>query len=73
MIIYELARKGETLALISKDFSLTNYYLKTWHITLNELALIEQVAEDLCVNDVDFEEYSKYWINDYKIKIYKKV
>ena len=73
MIIYELARKGETLALISKDFSLTHYYLKTWHITLNELALIEQVAEDLCVNDVDFEEYSKYWINDYKIKIYKKV
>ena len=72
MIIYELTRQGETLALISKDFSLTHYYLKTWHITLNELALIEVVAEDLCVNDVDFEEYSKYWINDYRIICLKK-
>ncbi len=73
MIIYELTRKDETLALISPCFSLTHYYLKSWHITLNELTLIEAVAEDLCVKGVDFEKYSKYWINDYKLKIYKKV
>ena len=73
MIIYELTRKDETLALISPCFSLTHYYLKNWHITLNELTLIETVAEDLCVKGVDFEKYSKYWINDYKLKIYKKV
>ena len=72
MIIYEVTRKGETLAIISKDFTLTPYYLKTWHITLNELALIETVAEDLCADGVDFEEYRKYWINDYRLKIYKK-
>lgn len=72
MVIYALTRKDEILALISPSFSLTHYYLKTWHITLNELALIETVAEDLCADDVDFEEYSKYWINDYRLKIYKK-
>jgi hypothetical protein len=72
MIIYELTRKGETLALISKDFTLTPYYLKTWHITLNELALIETVAEDLCADDVDFEKYSKFWINDYRLKILRE-
>ena len=72
MIIYELTRKDETLALISPWFSLTPYYLMSTDISKNELALIETVAEDLCADDVDFEEYSKYWINDYRLKIYKK-
>ena len=72
MIIYALTRKNEILALISSSFSLTPYYLMSTDISKNELALIETVAEDLCADDVDFEEYSKYWINDYKLKIYKK-
>lgn len=72
MIIYELLRKNETLALISKGFSLTLYYLMSSDISINELILIEQVAEDLCSDEINFEEYSKYWINDYKLKIFKK-
>lgn len=71
MIIYELTRKDTTLAIISPWFSLTPYYLMSTDISKNELALIEVVAEDLCVDDVDFEEYSKYWINDYKLKLKK--
>ena len=72
MIIYELTRKDKTLAIISPWFSLTHYYLMSTDISKNELALIETVAEDLCADDIDFEEYSKYWINDYKLKIFKK-
>ena len=71
MIIYELTRKDTTLAIISPWFSLTPYYLMSTDISKNELALIEVVAEDLCVKDVDFEQYSKYWINDYKLKLKK--
>lgn len=73
MIIYELTRKGETLALISKEFSLTPYYLKSLDISINELILIQDVARDLCADDVDFDEYSKFWINDYRLKIFKKI
>lgn len=72
MIIYALTRKDEILAIISPWFSLTPYYLMSINISKNELALIEAVAEDLCTDGVDFEEYRKYWINDYKLKIYKK-
>ena len=72
MIIYALTRKDEILAIISPWFSLTPYYLMSTNISKNELALIEVVAEDLCADSVDFEEYRKYWINDYKLKIYKK-
>ena len=72
MIIYELTRKDETLAIISPWFSLTPYYLMSTDISKNELALIETVAEDLCADDVDFEEYSKHFINNYKLKIFKK-
>jgi len=71
MVIYELTRKDTTLAIISPWFSLTPYYLMSTDISKNELALIKVVAEDLCTDDVDFEEYSKYWINDYKLKLKK--
>jgi len=71
MVIYELTRKDTTLAIISPWFSLTPYYLMSTDISKTELALIETVAEDLCVDDIDFEEYSKYWINDYKLKLKK--
>lgn len=69
MIIYELTRKDEILAIISPCFSLTSYYLMSTNISEKELVLIKAVAEDLCADDVDFEKYSKYWINDYKLKI----
>ena len=65
---YALLRREEILAVISKDFMPIPYYLKSSDISINELILIKCVAEDLCVDDVDFEEYSKYWINDYKLK-----
>ena len=69
MIIYELTRKDETLAIISPCFSLTPYYLMSTDISEKEVVLIKAVAEDLCADDVDFEKYSKYWINDYRLKI----
>lgn len=69
MVIYELTRKGETLAVFSRSFILTHYYLTTTDVSNIEIALIEAVVEDLCVKQMDFEEYSKYWINDYRIKI----
>lgn len=72
MIVYELTRKDETLAIISPWFSLTPYYLMSTNISKNELALIEAVTEDLCADDVDFEECRKYLINDYRLKIFKK-
>lgn len=72
MIIYGLFRKDKLLATISKDFGLTPYYLQTLKISFDELKLIQAVAEDLCTNNIDFKEYSKFWINDYKIKILKK-
>lgn len=72
MVIYALTRKDEILAVISKDFTLTPYYLKSSDISFNEFELIKATAEDLCTDDVDFEEYSKFWINDYKLKILKK-
>ena len=71
MVIYELTRKDTTLAIISPWFSLTSYYLMSTDISKNELALIEAVAKDLCADDIDFELYSKYWINDYKLKLKK--
>ena len=72
MIIYGLFRKDKLLATISKDFGLTPYYLQTLKISFDELKLIQAVAEDLCTNNINFEEYSKFWINDYKLKILKK-
>ncbi len=72
MVIYELTRKDETLAVFSRSFILTHYYLMTTNVSAREIALIETVVEDLCDKQMDFEEYSKYWINDYKIKIRRK-
>ena len=72
MVIYELIRKDETLAIFSRNFILTHYYLMTTDVSIREIALIETVAEDLCIKQMDFEEYSKYWINDYKLKIRRK-
>lgn len=72
MVIYELTRKDETLAVFSRSFILTHYYLMTTDVSANEIALIEAVVEDLCHKQMDFEEYGKYWINDYKLKIRRK-
>lgn len=72
MVIYELIRKDETLAIFSRNFILTHYYLMTTDVSIREIALIETVVEDLCIKQMDFEEYSKYWINDYKLKIRRK-
>lgn len=72
MVIYELTRKDETLAIFSRSFILTHYYLMTTNVSIREIALIETVVEDLCIKQMDFEEYSKYWINDYKLKIRRK-
>lgn len=72
MVIYELIRKDETLAIFSRSFILTHYYLMTTDVSIREIALIETVVEDLCIKQMDFEEYSKYWINDYKLKIRRK-
>lgn len=72
MVIYGLFRKDKLLATISKDFGLTPYYLQTLKISFNEFKLIQAVAEDLCTNNIDFKEYSKFWVNDYKLKILKK-
>ena len=72
MVIYELTRKDETLAIFSRSFILTHYYLMTTDVSIREIALIETVVEDLCIKQMDFEEYSKYWINDYKLKIRRK-
>lgn len=72
MIIYELTRKDETLAVISPWFILTPYYLMPTNISKAELTLIKEVAKDLCKENVDFEEYSKFWINDYQLKIRRK-
>lgn len=72
MVIYELIRKDETLAIFSRSFILTHYYLMTTDVSIREIALIETVVEDLCIKQMDFEEYSKYWINDYKLKIKRK-
>lgn len=72
MVIYELTRKDETLAIFSRSFILTHYYLMTTKVSIREIALIETVVEDLCIKQMDFEEYSKYWINDYKLKIRRK-
>lgn len=72
MVVYELTRKGETLAVFSRSFILTHYYLTTTDVSDTEIALIESVVEDLCAKQMDFEEYSKYWVNDYRIKIRRK-
>lgn len=72
MVIYELTRKDETLAIFSRSFILTHYYLMTTDVSIREIALIETVVEDLCIKQMDFEEYSKYWINDYRLKIRRK-
>ena len=72
MIIYQLTRKDETLAIFSKDFCLTPYYLTSLNISSLEFLLIDAIAKDLCSDNLDFEEYSKYWLNDYKLKILRK-
>lgn len=72
MVIYELTRKNEILAVFSRSFILTHYYLMTTDVSIREIALIETVVEDLCIKQMDFEEYSKYWINDYRLKIRRK-
>lgn len=72
MFIYALKRKDEILALISRFFTITPYYLMTPNISPIELEMIQLVAEDLCIDNVDFKEYSKYWINDYTLKIYRE-
>lgn len=73
MYIYALKRKNEILALISKGFSLTPYYLMSSNISSIELEMIQEVAKDLCIKDIDFTEYSKYWINDYRLEIHKEI
>lgn len=73
MYIYALKRKNEILALISKGFSLTPYYLMSSNISSIELEMIQEVAKDLCIKDIDFAEYSKYWINDYRLEIHREI
>jgi len=73
MYIYALKRKNEILALISKGFSLTPYYLMSSNISSIELEMIQEVAKDLCIKDIDFTEYSKYWINDYRLEIHREI
>lgn len=68
MFIYALERKHETIALFSKDFC-NIYFLTTSDISSNELVLIQVIAHDLCIKEVDFDEYSKYWLNDYHLTI----
>ena len=68
MAIYALERKHEIIALFSKDFCYS-YYLTTSDISSNELVLIQTIAHDLCIKEVDFDEYEKYWLNDYCLTI----
>jgi len=72
MIIYQLTKKDETLAIFSKDFCLTPYYLTSLNISPLEFVLIDAIARDLRSDTLDFEEYSKYWLNEYQLKILRK-
>ena len=73
MNIYALKRKNEILALIFKGFSIAPYYLMSSNISPIELEMIQEVAKDLCIKNIDFTEYNKYWINDYRLEIHKEI